>query len=872
MGTCSTKQKHLLCQGKKQKSVAPEKFKTRDFSTQTENQLIDSKQLEFLQTRRNFHLSESIKELKSSTNFLEGTSIQTQPIIGTQFETQDEPDNDKNIDLPRLKILKGLNVLSPIKNHPLSDQKLQALQKQKTQPMKSPFKQVEPLESKINMKRATEAFYGRNMPKLSIIKKEGLNINKEIDDRIKNMEYEESLSSSSSDENSQSKSPSLSPQGVKFPIIKSLQSNLINFSNSSAIPIRSLKAVKYQTLKQDNTIQSKFPLKQSITQERALPPINSIQQIKRNSMIIVDSSSQQSKQNLDERQFGHNQKPSQDRNLIRQVRVISRQIRSQEELPGIVEESKRKNIQKFIKRQTMIIQDIKKSDLVAKKRNSLQIEVIKLEQSRSNVDFFQPSAHNLNDINTISPILKKDKSDLFSQLQQLQNTQELEIVSEISSTFSEIDSINEKEQENSSTAKKEKRIPLQNKQLRILPVNMRQRVSIQYDLLPRQNLIEQKNSNLLGVTLQQKRRRTVGFSQIPHQIQYSPTSSAKQLRKQIDNIKDDEKQSSDTESIPSSIQKSNSQSRGKVSRIDLVHNSSISSHQFKSNISRSSYSRSSKGKKILNYRQIKNLGEGKFSKVKLCQSIEDSENVVAIKILNIRKLKRRDQVSPLMRNSTSDITNEIRVLKKLNHQNIIKLIETQLIEDKQYIVLEYCDQDCLQSILEKKTYIEEEKARQIFKQIIEGLEYLQTNGICHRDLKPHNIGLCENDVVKIFDFGTCVTDLPIDNPKVSGLGGTLLFNSPEQLDGERKSYDGFKADIWACGVILYQILTGKYPFYEATTHLITKTILNSEVQYPIDIKQQISDSAKDLISLILEKDPQKRLSINQIKSHKWFCQ
>ena len=111
-------------------------------------------------------------------------------------------------------------------------------------------------------------------------------------------------------------------------------------------------------------------------------------------------------------------------------------------------------------------------------------------------------------------------------------------------------------------------------------------------------------------------------------------------------------------------------------------------------------------------------------------------------------------MSPLMRNGLRDIENEVEILRKLDHQNIIKLVEVLRDGVKQFIVLEYCDAGTLQTFVDIDQG--EDQIRLYFKQMIEGLEYLHSQGIVHRDIKPENIGIQTNHTLKLLDFSTSI--------------------------------------------------------------------------------------------------------------------
>ena len=156
----------------------------------------------------------------------------------------------------------------------------------------------------------------------------------------------------------------------------------------------------------------------------------------------------------------------------------------------------------------------------------------------------------------------------------------------------------------------------------------------------------------------------------------------------------------------------------------------------------------------------------------------------------------------------------------------------------------------------------ENEAKKIFQQIIFGVEYLHTHQVCHRDLKPENILLDEENNVKLADFG--LSNIMRDGIFLYSSCGSPNYAAPELING--KYYNGSSIDIWSCGVILYTLLTGSLPFNEKQTAKLYQKI--RECRYIIP--ENVSDKAKDLIFRMLQKDPLNRISISEIKQHKWF--
>ena len=158
--------------------------------------------------------------------------------------------------------------------------------------------------------------------------------------------------------------------------------------------------------------------------------------------------------------------------------------------------------------------------------------------------------------------------------------------------------------------------------------------------------------------------------------------------------------------------------------------------------------------------------------------------------------------------------------------------------------------------------MEESEARRIFQQIIFGVEYLHTHQVSHRDLKPENILIDGDGNVKLADFG--LSNIMKDGIFLYSSCGSPNYAAPELISG--KYYNGASIDIWSCGVILYTLLTGSLPFNEKATAKLYKKIKECSYTLP----PNASDEARDLIFRMLQKDPLDRISIAEIKQHKWF--
>ncbi|KAM3132077.1 hypothetical protein pb186bvf_015821 [Paramecium bursaria] len=217
---------------------------------------------------------------------------------------------------------------------------------------------------------------------------------------------------------------------------------------------------------------------------------------------------------------------------------------------------------------------------------------------------------------------------------------------------------------------------------------------------------------------------------------------------------------------------------------------------------------------------------------------------VAVKIIDKSKLLTTDDLQRLQR--------EILILRKVKHNNVIQLYEILESPKCIYLVMEYADEGYL---LQDQQVYNEQKAIYYFHQLIEGVEYLHQNNIYHRDLKPENI-LISSGYVKIIDFGLSLLS---NNDLLNTNCGSLLYASPEKLRGQQ--YGGQKSDIWSCGVVLYQMLQGKLPFYSTEKKKLLQMISNEQFQ----INKPINHTVYDLLNQLLQKDPDNRISLESIK-------
>ena len=205
----------------------------------------------------------------------------------------------------------------------------------------------------------------------------------------------------------------------------------------------------------------------------------------------------------------------------------------------------------------------------------------------------------------------------------------------------------------------------------------------------------------------------------------------------------------------------------------------------------------------------------------------------------------------------ADVYREIEVHQRLRHPSIIKLYTH--FEDKQnlYLVLEYAANGSLFHHLRKRRDpLPEAEARTLYTQICEGIAYLHSQTMIHRDLKPENVVLDANRRVKIIDFGWCIQTM--ENRQT--VCGTIDFMAPEIFEGRGYS---FEVDLWALGILLYEMLHKKVPFS-------SKLPLQSVPPY--SIRPDLSADVRDLLTRLIRRAPSERLRIDQVLQHPWLRQ
>ncbi|CAF2152813.1 hypothetical protein BRARA_A02503 [Brassica rapa] len=257
------------------------------------------------------------------------------------------------------------------------------------------------------------------------------------------------------------------------------------------------------------------------------------------------------------------------------------------------------------------------------------------------------------------------------------------------------------------------------------------------------------------------------------------------------------------------------------------------------------------------YELVKDIGSGNFGVARLMR-VKDSKELVAMKYI-----ERGPKID-------ENVAREIINHRSLRHPNIIRFKEVVLTPTHIAIVMEYAAGGELFERICSAGRFSEDEARYFFQQLISGVSYCHAMQICHRDLKLENTLLDGSPAprLKICDFGYSKSSLLHSRPKSTV--GTPAYIAPEVLS--RREYDGKMADVWSCGVTLYVMLVGAYPFEDPEDPKNFRKTMQRilAVQYKIPDYVHISQDCKHILSRIFVANPLKRITIAEIKKHPWF--
>ncbi|KAI6373274.1 hypothetical protein MCOR25_003480 [Pyricularia grisea] len=215
------------------------------------------------------------------------------------------------------------------------------------------------------------------------------------------------------------------------------------------------------------------------------------------------------------------------------------------------------------------------------------------------------------------------------------------------------------------------------------------------------------------------------------------------------------------------------------------------------------------------------------------------------------------------------IREEIAIMKKLNHPNLVQLIEVldDPEEDSLWMVLEMCKKGVIMKVgLDQAAEpYSEEQCRHWFRDLILGIEYLHAQGIVHRDIKPDNLLLTEDDILKVVDFGVSEMFEKPNEMQTAKSAGSPAFLPPELCVARHGNVSGAAADIWSMGASLYCMRYGRIPFDRSTPLEIYEAIKTEPLKLPADENPDFVD----LLSRIMQKDPAQRIRMEDLREHPW---
>ncbi|XP_060848621.1 calcium/calmodulin-dependent protein kinase type 1 isoform X4 [Rhopalosiphum padi] len=251
------------------------------------------------------------------------------------------------------------------------------------------------------------------------------------------------------------------------------------------------------------------------------------------------------------------------------------------------------------------------------------------------------------------------------------------------------------------------------------------------------------------------------------------------------------------------------------------------------------------------------LGTGAFSEVRLAVSKERPNEMYAVKIIDKKALKGKED----------SLDNEIKVLRRLTHPNIVQLLETFEDKSKVYLIMELVTGgELFDRIVQKGSYTEKDAAH-LIRQVLGAVDYMHEQGVVHRDLKPENLLYYSTDddsKIMISDFGLSKIE---DSGVMATACGTPGYVAPEVL--AQKPY-GKAVDVWSIGVISYILLCGYPPFYDENDANLFAQILKGEFEFDSPYWDDISDSAKNFIRQLMCVDADKRYTCREALAHPWI--
>eukprot|EP01137_Pigoraptor_chileana_P036195 Opistho-2@31370 len=268
--------------------------------------------------------------------------------------------------------------------------------------------------------------------------------------------------------------------------------------------------------------------------------------------------------------------------------------------------------------------------------------------------------------------------------------------------------------------------------------------------------------------------------------------------------------------------------------------------------STSSASRTPTVQMIGNYRLEKTIGKGNFAKVKLAKHVLTGEEV-AVKIIEKAELNEA---------SLAKLFREVRIMKLMDHPNIIKLYEVIDTPARLYLVLEYAAGGEVFDFLVAHGKMKEKEARSKFRQIVSAVQYCHAKHVIHRDLKAENLLLDADFNIKIADFG--FSNMYTPGNKLDTFCGSPPYAAPELFQG--KKYDGPEVDVWSLGVILYTLVSGSLPFDGQNLKELRERVLRGKYRIPF----YMSTECEQLLKKFLQLTPARRATLEQVMDEPWM--
>ncbi|ESK94919.1 camk camkl gin4 protein kinase [Moniliophthora roreri MCA 2997] len=269
-------------------------------------------------------------------------------------------------------------------------------------------------------------------------------------------------------------------------------------------------------------------------------------------------------------------------------------------------------------------------------------------------------------------------------------------------------------------------------------------------------------------------------------------------------------------------------------------------------------------KQIGAWKMGRTIGKGASGRVKLARNAKTGQ-MAAIKIVSKSFLFSRSeslsQAAEEAEYKELSLQREIIVMKLIEHPNVMRLYDVWDLPDEIYLILEYVQGGELFDYLCEKGRLPASEALTYFQQIIQAVDYCHRFNIAHRDLKPENILLDAEFNVKIADFGMAIFQC---DSMLRTSCGSPHYAAPEVISGG--AYDGIKADIWSCGIILHALLVGRLPFDDEDCSVLLKKVGKGTFEMPRDIPPL----AQDLLRRMLTKDVKRRITMTQIQAHPFF--